>query len=127
MTTTKEKLEAALAAIEEALSTYQIPLTAKICETLAILNELKKEVADENPIAWLVDWPDTPDLGRFFCEKPTNTGRNRPLYKIPTRQWGDLTDGEFAYATSLGVIEGIEYACEKLREKNSHDKARGEK
>lgn len=32
------------------------------------------------PAAYLIDWPDEPELGHYFSESPTETGRCRPLY-----------------------------------------------
>ena len=40
------------------------------------------------PVAYLIDWPDEPELGNYFAESPTETGRCRPLYLAapPTAQ-----------------------------------------
>ena len=40
------------------------------------------------PVAYLIDWPDEPELGHYFAESPTETGRCRPLYLAapPTAQ-----------------------------------------
>lgn len=40
------------------------------------------------PAAYLIDWPDEPELGHYFSESPTETGRCRPLYLAapPTAQ-----------------------------------------
>lgn len=34
------------------------------------------------PVAWLIDWPDEPELGDYFAHEPVppNVGRSRPLY-----------------------------------------------
>ena len=32
------------------------------------------------PAAYLIDWPDEPELGHYFSESPTETGRCRPRY-----------------------------------------------
>ena len=40
------------------------------------------------PAAYLIDWPDEPELEHYFSESPTETGRCRPLYLAapPTAQ-----------------------------------------
>ena len=40
------------------------------------------------PVAYLINWPDEPELGNYFAESPTETGRCRPLYLAapPTAQ-----------------------------------------
>ena len=32
------------------------------------------------PVAWMIDWPDEPELGHYFAEDPTDTGRSQPLH-----------------------------------------------
>ncbi len=32
------------------------------------------------PVAWLVDWPEEPDLGHYLAEDRSPSGRSRPLY-----------------------------------------------
>lgn len=36
-------------------------------------------VADQEPVAWLIDWPDEPDLGHYLAESPAEIGRSRAL------------------------------------------------
>ncbi|MDA8522024.1 hypothetical protein [Acidovorax sp. NCPPB 4044] len=38
------------------------------------------------PAAWLVDWPEEPDLGHYFAEDRSPSGRSRPLYLGPSPQ-----------------------------------------
>ncbi|MEI4518646.1 MULTISPECIES: hypothetical protein [unclassified Stenotrophomonas] len=35
------------------------------------------------PVAWLIDWPDEPDLGHYFAEEPSINARSQPLYTHP--------------------------------------------
>ena len=35
------------------------------------------------PVAYLIDWPDEPELGHYFAEAPTQSGRSQPLYTAP--------------------------------------------
>jgi hypothetical protein len=37
------------------------------------------DAAGQKPVAYLIDWPDEPDLGHYFSEAPTDTGRCRAL------------------------------------------------
>lgn len=34
-------------------------------------------------VAYLIDWPDEPELGHYFAETPTQSGRSQPLYTSP--------------------------------------------
>lgn len=34
-------------------------------------------------VAWLIDWPDEPELGHYFSEDRNENGRSRPLYLHP--------------------------------------------
>ena len=43
------------------------------------------------PLAWLIDWPDEPELGSYFSEATSENGRSRPLYLHPS---GDAKDTE---------------------------------
>ena len=44
---------------------------------------LKAQQVGQEPVAWLIDWPDEPELGGYFSEEPCETGRSRPLYTAP--------------------------------------------
>ncbi|MDR5765002.1 Lar family restriction alleviation protein [Caballeronia sp. LZ028] len=39
------------------------------------------DTAGAKPVAWLIDWPDEPELGHYFAENPVDQmyGRSRPL------------------------------------------------
>jgi hypothetical protein len=37
------------------------------------------DAAGRKPVAWLIDWPDEPDLGHYFAEEPSPTARSRAL------------------------------------------------
>ena len=39
--------------------------------------------AGSEPVAWRIDWPDEPELGHYFSEAPTDSGRCQPLYLHP--------------------------------------------
>lgn len=45
---------------------------------------IKPQPKGTEPVAWLIDWPDEPDLGHYFAESPTESGRCRPLYTHPS-------------------------------------------
>lgn len=52
-------------------------------------NECRKKLpgqqapAEQEPVAWLVDWPDEPELGHYFSEEPNENARSKPLYTAP--------------------------------------------
>ncbi len=60
------------------------------------------QVKMPQPVAFLIDWPDEPDLGNYFAEEQAPTGRSRPL--ITTTQ-------AEAYAAAK-VREALEEAAE---------------
>ncbi|AVY95784.1 hypothetical protein DAI18_18340 [Microvirgula aerodenitrificans] len=35
------------------------------------------------PVAWIIDWPDEPELGHHLAENPSRYGRSRGLYAEP--------------------------------------------
>jgi hypothetical protein len=40
----------------------------------------------DEPVAWIIDWPDEPELGHYFSEAPDAIGgRSRPLYMQPLK------------------------------------------
>lgn len=39
-----------------------------------------KLAQQQEPVAWMIDWPDEPELGHYFAEAPSEAGRSRPLY-----------------------------------------------
>ena len=59
-------------------------LTALESERDALLAAAGKEAVKGEPLAWLIDWPDEPDLGHYFGEEPNEFARSIPLYTAPT-------------------------------------------
>lgn len=41
---------------------------------------------ERQPLAWLIDWPEEPELGHYFSDEPNEHARSRPLYAAPTAQ-----------------------------------------
>jgi len=41
---------------------------------------------DREPLAWLIDWPEEPELGHYFSDEPNEHARSRPLYAAPIAQ-----------------------------------------
>lgn len=37
----------------------------------------------QEAVAWLIDWPDEPELGHYFSEEPNEAARSSPLYTTP--------------------------------------------
>jgi hypothetical protein len=35
-----------------------------------------------DPVGWVLDWPEEPELGRYFSESPSSAARSRALYAI---------------------------------------------
>lgn len=40
---------------------------------------VRQALAAQVPVAWLIDWPDEPELGHYLSESPADNGRSRPL------------------------------------------------
>jgi hypothetical protein len=52
---------------------------------------------EAQPVAWLVDWPDEPELGHYFSEEFDPNARSRPLYlaaPTPERADGDTAGAQ---------------------------------
>lgn len=47
------------------------------------LAALPQQAEQVEPVAWLIDWPDEPELGHYFAEEPCEGSRCRPLYTTP--------------------------------------------
>jgi len=41
---------------------------------------------EQQPVAWLIDWPEDPELGHYFSGVPNEHARSRPLYTDPIAQ-----------------------------------------
>jgi len=41
---------------------------------------------EQQPLAWLIDWPEEPELGHYFSDEPNEHARSRPLYAAPIAQ-----------------------------------------
>lgn len=52
----------------------------------AILDRFAAPAPKGEPVAYLIDWPGEPDLGYYFAENPTDSGRCRPLYTEPVNE-----------------------------------------
>ncbi len=35
---------------------------------------------EQEPVAWVIDWPEEPELGHYFSDESNPTARSRPLY-----------------------------------------------
>jgi len=40
-------------------------------------------VPSPEPVAWIIDWPEAPELGHYLAEEPSPAGRSRGLYAEP--------------------------------------------
>ncbi|MGN6704406.1 MAG: hypothetical protein ACTHKB_15760, partial [Burkholderiaceae bacterium] len=56
------------------------------------------------PVAYLIDWPDEPDLGHYFAEEASTTGRSRPLYLAPPASSVPAIDIDDRYAGRLALL-----------------------
>lgn len=45
------------------------------------------------PVAWIIDWPDEPELGHYLAERPSRAGRSRQLYAEPVAAQGAVPLG----------------------------------
>lgn len=41
---------------------------------------------EQQPLAWLIDWPEEPELGHYFSDEPNEHARSSPLYAAPIAQ-----------------------------------------
>jgi hypothetical protein len=47
---------------------------------------------EQQPVAWLIDWPEEPELGHYFSDEPNEHARSRPLYAAPIAQTDQQPD-----------------------------------
>lgn len=100
-----------LDALERALIGSAMGLTFRECQLLikharSLESQLVQTSGAEEPVAWLVDIPDEPELGHWFAEESAPEGyRSRPLYTAPAAQ---QAQGE-AYAK--GRLDGMKAAA----------------
>lgn len=53
-------------------------------EALAALpSDVAQAPVTPQPAAWMIDWPDEPELGHYFGEEPNSSARSVPLYAAP--------------------------------------------
>jgi hypothetical protein len=83
-------------------------LTALESERDALLAAAGKEAVKGEPVAWLIDWPDEPDLGHYFGEEPNEFARSVPLYTAPTAALQN-GDGRDALESALRQIADQEH------------------
>lgn len=62
------------------------------------------------PVAFLVDWPDEPDLGHYFAEEQAPTGRSQPL--ITTTQAEAYADARVMEELEAALREMVELAAD---------------
>ncbi|NNJ16407.1 hypothetical protein CSV86_014860 [Pseudomonas putida CSV86] len=58
----------------------------------AMLAVAPAEQLQGEPVAWLIDWPEEPELGHYFSDESNPVARSRPLYThpAPAVQEGEL-------------------------------------
>ena len=67
------------------------------------------------PAAWLIDWPEEPELGHYFGEEPTENGRSRPLF-LEEHVAGPLREALSECATAVGAGVSSDCSVEFLRQ-----------
>lgn len=64
------------------------------------------EARGDEPVAWLIDWPDEPELGHYFAEEPNEGARSRPLYTRPAQAAPQAGEAEPLFLLHTGQIDG---------------------
>ena len=92
--------------------------TATVDKLHATINQLhamaEARQGSGEPVVWMIDWPDEPELGHCFSEAPSPSGRSRPLI------YGDIAPPSAQQATGSGQVLTDEALfelwneCEKL-------------
>jgi len=90
---------------------YQYPYTDNASQ-----NALAKRIAElltrpaqteQQPLAWLIDWPEEPELGHYFSDEPNEHARSRPLYAATIAQTAPL--GKFRMGDLVKKSTGSEW------------------
>jgi hypothetical protein len=62
---------------------------------------------EQQPVAWLIDWPEEPELGYYFSDEPNEHARSRPLYTAPIAQTAPI--GKFRMGDLVKKSTGSEW------------------
>lgn len=79
-----ERLAARLEATEEDRARFLVEM-GRLCAQCDALRAELDALKSQEPVAWLIDWADEPDLGHYFSESAVDedSGRSRPLFLHP--------------------------------------------
>ena len=80
MTTKDEALKLALEAMEGACGSYNVPLTAQVCEAIEACRAALAE-QDSEPVAFMFEFPDKRVAPKF--DSAPHGGNWKPLYTTP--------------------------------------------
>lgn len=85
------------------------------------LQSVIEAMEQQEPVAWLIDWADEPDLGHYFSESAVDedSGRSRPLFlhpvpapSLPERITHDQAPHVYSQEAAEGYADGWN-ACVK--------------
>ena len=90
--------------------TYRLDAEECAMQMAALLQELVDSPEPE-PVAYLIDWPEEPEIGHCLSEEPNDSGRSRPLYTAPPAPSVPLVLPEMSknHIECIALDAGIEY------------------
>ena len=119
-----DRLEAAEKSDTESLMMYRKARDERdaLRAELDALKAWKEEVEKQEPLAWLIDWADEPDLGHYFSESAVDedSGRSRPLFlhpvpaSVPERITHDQAPHVYSQEAAEGYADGWNACVKKI-------------
>ena len=80
----RDALRAELDALRSSMA-FRTSLIGRVEAERDALHAELDALKSQEPVAWLIDWADEPDLGHYFSESAVDedSGRSRPLFLHP--------------------------------------------
>jgi hypothetical protein len=87
-------------------ATYQHAAEAAVMYTLERI--ARPAQTEQQPVAWLIDWPEEPELGHYFSDEPNEHARSRPLYAAPIAQTAPQPEQSGLVEATLPAVRAAE-------------------
>ena len=81
---------------------------------LAVVRNLLKQT-EQQPVAWLIDWPEEPELGHYFSDEPNEYARSRPLYAALSAVTAERDRLLAENSSSREALVAMANNCDQLR------------
>lgn len=73
---------------------------------------------EQEPVAWMIDWPEEPELGHYFSDESSPAARSRPLYTHADPSEAEWLRAELSQRKSLDA-EGLAFRNELIQQRDA--------